>query len=143
MGVEGELAAHELNNTLTEEQTKTKSFSEHVNLGEFVEDKGCLVGRDARPRVFYGEEHIVVGGFNTHGDTSFVGEVKGIKKQLGEDDEQMMAVGLDGKFIGNATVKVHLDSMTDEAACTVESLVCQFIAIDGVVGADGLMAFDE
>ena len=104
MEVEGEPAAHELDNTLTKEQAKTKSFSEHIDFGEFIEDKGGFVGRDAGPRVFYGEEHIVISGFDTHGDTALAGKVKGIEEQLGEDDEKMMAVGLDSEFIASTTV---------------------------------------
>ena len=104
MEVEGEPAAHELDNTLTKEQAKTKSFSEHIDFGEFIEDKGGFVGRDAGPRVFYGEEHIVVGGFDTHGNTALASKVKGIEEQLGEDDEQMMAVGFDYEFIVSTAV---------------------------------------
>ena len=87
MGIEGEPAAHELDNTLTEEQTKAKSFSEHIDFGKFIKDKGGFVSRDAGPRVFYGEEHTVVSGFDMHSDTALASKVKGIEKQLGEDDE--------------------------------------------------------
>lgn len=143
MGIEGEAAAHELDDALTKEQTEAKALGEHIDLGEFVEDKVGLVGRDAKPRVFYGEKHLGVGGFDTHGDTALAGKVEGIEKQLGKDNEQMMAVSLDGEFIGDATIQTHLSIMSNQTACIVKGLTSHFDAVDRIAGADHLMALDE
>lgn len=142
-GVKRKAATHELNDTTAKEQTESQTLGEHINLCEFFKYKIRFVGRDAWPCVFNGEEQVVAGCFDTHDDTALIGEMEGIKEQLGENDEQVMAVGLDCESIRDTTVQGHHCGMGDETACPVKGLSGQFTATDSVVGADGLMSFDE
>ena len=47
---------------------------------------------------------MVVIGIDTHGNATLSREMKGIEEQLCEHDKQMMAIGLDGKHLGQLTV---------------------------------------
>ena len=67
LGVECEGAIHQHDDPTAKEQSKTKTFREHINLCELFEDEVSLFERNAKTRVFDGEVHITFGNFNTHG----------------------------------------------------------------------------
>ena len=143
LGVKRQTASHELDDAATKEEPKAKSIGKHVELGKFFKYEVGLVGRNARSCVFDSETHGVVDGINAQGDTALMGKVEGVEKKLRENNEQMMAVGLDCDRISDMTVQMHLDSRRNEAAGIVKGLTGQLIAADDIIGADGLMAFDE
>ena len=120
--VKRKTAPHELDDAAAKEESATKSIGEHVELGEFFKNEVGLVCRNTGARVFYGEEHGLVSGIDTHGDTALTGKVKGIEKQLSEHDEQMMAVGIDSDSISNMTVQAHLGSRSNQTAGIVKGL---------------------
>ena len=78
LGVECEGAIHQHDDTTAKEQSKTKTFREHINLSELFENEVSLVGRNTKTRVFDGEVHITFGSFDTHGQTALASEVQGI-----------------------------------------------------------------
>ena len=48
LGIKGERASHQLYHTAAKEESETKSFSEHIDLGELLEYEVGLVCRDTR-----------------------------------------------------------------------------------------------
>ena len=143
MGIKGERASHQLYHTAAKEESEAKSFSEHIDLGELLEDKVGLVFRDTRTCVLNDEAHMGIIGIDTHGDTAFSREMEGIEEQFCEGDEQVVSIGLDGKLIRQTALHTHLSGMCNDAARILIGLMGQLVAADGIVGADGLVAFDE
>ena len=96
LGVEREGAVHQHDDTTAKEQTKTKTFCEHIDFSEFIKDEVGLFGWNTRSCVFDDEVHNIISGFDAQGDAAFAGEMEGIDEQLCEDNEQVVTVGLNG-----------------------------------------------
>ena len=143
LGVKSERASHQFYHTAAKEESETKSFSEHIDLGELLEYEVGFVCRDTRTCILDGEAYMGIIGIDTHGDAALSREMEGIEEQFCESDEQMVGVGLDGKIIRQTALHTHLSCMCNDAACILIGLMGQLVAADGIVGADRLVAFDE
>ena len=100
LGIKREMTSQQLYYTTAKEESEAKSFGEHIDLGELLENKVGLVWRDTRSCILNGEAHMIVIVIDTHGDAALWREMEGIEEQLCEYDEQMVTIGLNGKHLG-------------------------------------------
>ena len=65
--------------------------------------------------------------------------MEGICKQLGENDEQMVAIGLNRQFVAHMAVQVKCRGMVHQSGGILESFACQLVAVHVVVSGNGLL----